>query len=237
MSVINQEQSTNVVNTKKLNNDQKLWLISLSSFLSLPNHYKLNSLLNESDHFSLERIQSDNLRILNNSYDVKDKEDFIETLDVFCNTGRSQDFLYFMKEYSKPDQLDKLLNERRNNESISIWACHYSIVLSCSGIKAFDIGRYAFLCRCAYTVGLITEEEAWTFLIRVGKMAQNLFLGWQEFATSYAVGRCTWLDIKINDTEDTYGIIETIYKESIELEQILSDDEHPWSKLDWDIAL
>ncbi|NLV00506.1 hypothetical protein B6N13_20780 [Marinomonas sp. UCMA 3892] len=231
--------------SEPLTAEQKLWLISLSSFLSLPNSYSLDSLENKSEKYTPEAIIAGNSKVLKNSYGINDKNEFIDTLDIFCGTARSQEFMYLMKEWAKPDLYAKRLfgNPHKYKgtevEIASVWAEKYRTPLSHCGIQAFDIGRYAFLCRCAYTVSLITEDEAWAFLLRIGKIAQECFTSWYEFATSYTVGRCIWLDINIDgieSTENTFDVLEKIQTESEELEKILADHKHPWSILGWEIS-
>ena len=77
----------------------------------------------------------------------------------------------------------------------------------------------------------------------LGKIAQQLFIDWQEFGMSHLVGRLTWFGINLTDSSETkrypndFDIKQKIQLDVEELTSILADDEHPWCQLDWQIDL
>ncbi|WP_426357542.1 DUF1266 domain-containing protein [Pseudocolwellia sp. HL-MZ19] len=234
-----------------LSQEQKQWLLSLSGHLSMQNGYSLDSLVNTNKNYTQEGIIRGNQSVLKNAYGVNSKEDLINTFDAFCNTNRSQHFMMCMAEHVRQDliskryHVDRDQNENRGTElGIMLgWGERHKTYLARCGIRAFDIGRYAFLCRCGVTVGLITEDEAWYYLARIGKVAQPLFTNWQEFATSYIVGRCVWLEIETKDYDfDSnfnfrYDVAGKVNDAAQDLKMILSDDDHPWCQLNWEIVI
>ena len=239
--------SKNEISPITLSTEQKLWLLSLSGHLSMQNGYSLDCLVNKNKKYTQDAIIRGNQMVLKNGYGINSKEDLINTFDIFCNTSKSQNFMACMAEHVRYDLLAKRYhigrdpNENRGT-ALGImlgWAEKHRTYLARCGIRAFDIGRYAFLCRCGVTVGLLTEDEAWYYLARIGKIAQPLFTNWQEFATSYIVGRCVWLEIETKyydfdrDLNFRYDVAEKVKDASQDLKMILSDDSHPWCQLDW----
>lgn len=233
-----------------LSPEQKLWLISLSGHLSMQNGYSLNTLKHHNKNYTDESVANGNLSILDNAYGVTTKEELIETLNVFYNTSNSQVFMSCMAELTRNDLLARYYIENKStayqNTPIGImsdWAGIHKFSLARCGIRAFDIGRYAFLCRCGVSVNFLTEEEAWHYLKPIGKLAQTLFISWQEYATSYVVGRCIWQKITTQETYSepnpdfnfSHDLFEKINDTAATLQSILADDEHPWCQLDWEM--
>ena len=242
-------QADLMLKSQSLTNKQKQWLISLSGYLSMQNGYSLDCLLHKSKTYPLQAIVNGNIKVLKNGYDIYSKVDLVETLDVFTNTARSGQFMNCLVQSVRHDlYIERFFlnqDEDKNNNEYVVreWAEKHNIALSSCGIKGFDIGRSSFLCRCAFTTGLITEQEAWYYLLVLGKIAQQLFIDWQEFGMSHLVGRLTWVGINLAEPADTkrypngFDIKQKIQLDVEELTSILADDEHPWCQLDWQIDL
>ena len=244
------KQEDLMLQSQSLTDEQKQWLISLSGYLSMQNGYALDCLLHKSETYPLQAIINGNVKVLKNSYDIHSKADLVETLNVFTDTARSDQFMNSLIQSVRHDLYIEHFFLNRNNDKnsneymISEWAEKHNVSLSDCGIKGFDVGRSAFLCRCAYTTGLITEQETWYYLLVLGKIAQQLFTDWQEFAMSHIVGRLTWVGVKLTKEEDfsdryprSFEVKLEIKRDIEELMSILADDEHPWCQLDWTIDL
>ena len=229
--------------------EQKNWLISLSGHLAMQNGEGLESLNMATEEKPY--LVNSYTKMLAGSYGVSSKEELISTLDRFCHTQTSALFMACLNEFIRPDLLATYLSEDRSNTYQNTpmgiksgWAEIHRMALSRCGIRAFDIGRYAFLCRCGVTVNILTEAEAWQYLVRIGKLAQTLFDSWHNFAASYVVGRCVWQDIEVKeynyqpgqDFDFSYDLDQKIEKATAILQTILADDDHPWCQLEWKMA-
>ncbi|RYX88722.1 DUF1266 domain-containing protein [bacterium] len=53
----------------------------------------------------------------------------------------------------------------------------------------FDHGRIAYVVKSSYTLGYLTEVEAWEYLEEIGEMAIDKFSSWNEYAKSYLLGK------------------------------------------------
>lgn len=240
-----------MLQSQSLTDEQKRWLISLSGYLSMQNGYSLDCLLHKSETYPLQAIINGNVKVLKNSYGIHTKADLVETLNIFLDTARSSEFMNRLIESVRYDLFIEHFYLNRNNDKnsneymVSGWAQKHNVSLSDCGIKGFDVGRSAFLCRCAYTTGLITEQETWYYLLVLGKIAQQLFTDWQELAMSHIVGRLTWVGVKLDKPmdgpperyPDAFEVKQEIKLDIEELTSILADDNHPWCQLNWQIDL
>ena len=57
------------------------------------------------------------------------------------------------------------------------------------GTDAWDFSGIVFIARVSYTLGYITESEAWKYINHTTKMAKRKFTNWDSYATSYMLGR------------------------------------------------
>lgn len=88
---------------------------------------------------------------------------------------------------------------------------------------AFDIGRMINVCRMAYTVGYITEEEAWDYIDKYSAMALERFSNWRDYAKSYMLGRATWNGNRNMDFEAFSRVTK----------RLVTSKNSPWVKFGW----
>ena len=230
------EIKMNEIETVRLTSTEQSWLISLSAYLSTQNGYPIEqlTLTEKNEPHIIESIT----KMLKRDYGISNKKDLIETLNWLCETQSSKSFMNCVKLFTREDlrqsKAEFYSNPRDESiEMISEWAHKHKWMLAHCGIKAFDIGRYVFLCRCAFTINLVSEQDVWSYLLPIGKMAQKLFTNWQEFATSYLVGRAICYKLKIEHDHTITDFSEQMNKMNCHLKTILADEQHPWSTLDW----
>lgn len=60
------------------------------------------------------------------------------------------------------------------------------------GIDAWDHGRRVSVARWSYLAGYLSEEEAWAAILDTADKVQGRYVGWEEFAAHYVVGRGFW---------------------------------------------
>ena len=90
------------------------------------------------------------------------------------------------------------------------------------GTDAWDFGRIVFVVRVCYTLGYISENEAWVCIDQIVKMAKQKFDNWDSYATSYMLGRAMWMGDD-GDWERIAGFAG----------DALDAKQSPWPKLKW----
>ena len=90
------------------------------------------------------------------------------------------------------------------------------------GTDAWDFGRIVFVARVCYTLGYISESEAWMYINKMVKMARQKFDNWDSYATSYVLGRAMWSGDD-GDWERVAGFAG----------DALDAKQSPWPKLKW----
>ncbi|MDR2423405.1 MAG: DUF1266 domain-containing protein [Prevotellaceae bacterium] len=88
---------------------------------------------------------------------------------------------------------------------------------------AWDFGRIIFVCRAAFSLGYISEDEAWQYIDNVTDMAKKLYTNWEDYATSYLLGRAMWCGDDDGGWEDVMAFASGG----------LYDKQSPWKKLKW----
>lgn len=90
------------------------------------------------------------------------------------------------------------------------------------GTDAWDFGRIVFVARVCYTLGYITENQAWNYINKIVGLAKRKFNNWEDYATSYMLGRAMW------SGDD--GEWETVAGFAADA---LDAKKSPWKKLKW----
>lgn len=90
------------------------------------------------------------------------------------------------------------------------------------GTDAWDFGRIVFVARVCFTLGYITESQAWHYINEIVKLTKKKFNNWEDYATSYMLGRAMW------SGDD--GEWETVAGFAADA---LDAKESPWTKLKW----
>lgn len=90
------------------------------------------------------------------------------------------------------------------------------------GTDAWDIGRVVFISRVCYTLGYISENEAWSYIEKMIILAKQKFKNWERYATSYVLGRAMWGGDN-GDWEEVAGFAG----------DALEEKQSPWTKLKW----
>ena len=105
---------------------------------------------------------------------------------------------------------------------------HYQIV-GTHYIKAWDLGRYVFLCRMGYICHYLTREEALTLMEGIGRKVREEFHSWQEFGENYCIGRRFWA---ADEPENELAI----YNEAMVIFEELMSEDGAWAKIPWSWA-
>jgi hypothetical protein len=176
---------------------EKQFLISLSQIIGEHHDYYTNSLTAGTDiEFYTEKME--------NWYEITNNE----TADFFIKTRLREGFRDYYNEIVKQfiqtnGNASLLHTEEDDIEDLQIYFDNIKDVLklregqfwfanSLGITDAFDCGRLAYVIRSCYTIGYLSEKDAWDYLDEVGEIASEKFSHWNEYAKSYLLGRAIW---------------------------------------------
>jgi len=94
-------------------------------------------------------------------------------------------------------------------------------------IRAWDLGRGISLCRWGYTVGFLTEEEAWGKIFHLANIIQPLYKSWEDYGYDYFIGRLFWSS-GFGEEETYLANTEPVYQKLLN---------SYWNWIEWDIDL
>ncbi|NDV67600.1 DUF1266 domain-containing protein [Dysgonomonas sp. 25] len=91
------------------------------------------------------------------------------------------------------------------------------------GADAWDFGRVVFIARATYSLGYISDKEAWHYIGEALRLARQKFNNWEDYARSYMLGRGIWGGAGDGDWMN----ISNFASDALENEQ------SPWIRLAW----
>lgn len=92
---------------------------------------------------------------------------------------------------------------------------------------AWDFGRLIDVTRWCYTMGWLSEEEAWTYIIPAAIEIQETYNSWEEFGRHYILGRAYWMrDMNANGAQE--NILKFLINEK---------NATPWTTISWEVEL
>jgi hypothetical protein len=210
----------------QLTNEQQ-WLVNLSGPLAAYNKLKCDSL--EIDDFSNE----DSLRGWRSSFKrdwgVATRQDLEKTLAWLADAGHRMAYRRLQRRWGRLSEsaLESQLHELQDKDQASdIRLVHlHRFVLRDVGISAWDYGRYAFLCRQGYYLGLFSEDEAWQAMRHIATGLRDQFKDWPHYGISYAVGQLYWAGS---------GLSQRSCREVFEpINRLLGDPQSGWNRVEW----
>lgn len=127
------------------------------------------------------RNQDEYLDIVYNAFE--DRENYVAILKSNL-PGEEEIFKHYLEIYRKLSNVVPELVEQ-------------NVIQDFSAIKnirdtAWNYGRGAFLSRCCYEAGYISEVELIEYLQKSHTELRNYCRTWKEYATSYIFGRAIW---------------------------------------------
>lgn len=219
----------NIYNPNNLSQAQ-LWMLALSSVLSEQNGHRHDILCGCE---KTPELIEDNKHALKRDWGISNKTELLRSLNWLLKDGHGVDFLkkrHFLSTLSETAQ-NTYLNGLNKDSSKYI---QYNLIKNYdrstpqAGVLAWDYGRYVFLCRDGVYLNYISDEEAWSLMLKVAKLAQKAYSSWREYGLAYIAGRQTWLNnISVESTEEQVSMVK----------RLIVDKESPWNILDWNIKL
>jgi hypothetical protein len=135
--------------------------------------------------------------------------------DVKYITTGNRAMLQRLADASNADRANELRVVRR-----------YYQQLGEKGIVGWDISRYICLCKWGYTVGYLSEDEAWKKIMPAARLLQKKFGSWKELGENYLIGREYWGGDPHDQALCEDGIM-----------RLLESRNSPWVKLPWNTNL
>lgn len=204
--------------------EQKKYILALGAILSKYNNETISTIKSNLEMPGIRPMMKD-------SWNTYDHISALATLDWLKTGGQSAEYdsayqvlvlgnIISCKELSGTSpstcedseiksmyDIAKLVHEKVGSKSLLAW----------------DYGHIINVSRFSYTLGYITEEEAWTYMVPAAMTIQKTYGSWEEFGTHYILGRAYWMrDMNTN-----------IAQESI-LKYLLNPvNKTPWTTIDW----
>ncbi|AIG26837.1 hypothetical protein BRLA_c025180 [Brevibacillus laterosporus LMG 15441] len=207
-----------------------LWCYGLAAVMNEMNGLKLK------DNYKLNKSK-ENIRIHKHSlardWGIENKEDLLQSLQWLLNEGHRHSFdemKFFLSTLSESDQLHYIESIPKTSETYR----EYYIVraymdrLPLAGIAAWDWGRYAHLCRIGAFVGYLSDDEVLELVKHVARIAQQQYSSWQEFGTSFLIGRQFWWGQTTSESAVTMARF---------VRNLIIHPNSVWNRLDWNQPL
>ncbi|MBN1364385.1 MAG: DUF1266 domain-containing protein [Syntrophaceae bacterium] len=214
----------------KISAEAKGWALGCGAMLAEANH-------NSHKFLEVMEINEKNIKKQKNSLEewwgISGRLSFFEKIEWINDKGHRKRFDDWARyiAYLSEEEYEKVLEDNKDKEQllneIKIVKEYYK-KLEGKGLLGWDYTRYINLCRCAYVVGYITEEEAWRMIMPAAEMLQKVFSSWEDLGQNYIVGREFW---SLEQTKKGGYKYEDAYQRLIDMPS------SPWNKYPWDMNL
>jgi hypothetical protein len=214
-----------------LTQEQKKYCVSITALLSSVNGEKLDTL--ETRERTPERIEIEK-NTLKDWWSIWDREDLIKQIEWTYYDGHSPLFYGIVRKFpdykgiSLSELRQQIVDTRTYNYTKFVYY-NYDLIANTS-FKAWDLVRSIHLCRWGYTVGYLTEEEAWERILKIAKTLQIEYKSFEEIGNDYLLGRCLWAA--------GFGEELEYYRRTFTaLEDLLKPGTGYWTKINWNTNL
>jgi hypothetical protein len=182
------------------NKENQKKMLALGAILSVQNQENYDTLASD---IPASEIRSS---LLYDSWGIDTRQQALTTIDWLKYSGHSQEFedvrKYIVQKAGDDQQRfealrDQLLaktpsDEVSDEEFILNFAWVHKDDLSKKSLYAWDYMRLVNVVRWSYTVGLITEKEAWEDIAYAYNELHRYYRSWNELGTDYVLGRSFW---------------------------------------------
>jgi hypothetical protein len=220
---INQEQ-------QQVLSGPKGWAVGCSAVLMERNHSRLDTLA--TCEMSKRAVGSVN-NLLDEWWEIKTKEDLLKILYWLETEGHRWRFNEIASKIVPltEEQYNAIAStaedDKETLQELQV-VRKYSRQLGDKGILGWDYGRYIALCRWGYTVGLLTEQEAWGKIMPIARKLQKTFDSWDDLGCNYLIGFQFW---SYEQTRSTGPAVEDA------IQRLLDKPSSPWNKYPWNMNL
>jgi hypothetical protein len=174
----------------------RFWALSLAGIMTELHKVNRNTLnpdeINETNRARWRET-------LRRDWGVTSREGLLRTLDTTENEGNASSLNYIKRiigetanqGFSIFDIYNKYRLTQRQYNYLKFTIANWN-ALNSRTLMAWDLGRNISLCRWGYTVGFLTEEEAWEKIMYYARKLQLFYNSWNEYGTDYYLGRLFW---------------------------------------------
>ena len=214
---------------------EKLWALALTGFLTINNS-------DQHDLLGFNDVNENNRRIylelLRRDWGVNNREELLNTIRNTENNGHAaalrniKNIIQKRMDTGGDFSINSIYYEynlnSRNYNYLKFVAANWNIYRNRT-ILGWDLGRIIALCRWGYSVGFLTEEEAWEKIMNYAKKIQPMYQSWDDFGYDYYMGRVFWAS---GFGDDINYLIQTdrLYRN-------LLGEQGYWTRFEWNINL
>jgi Protein of unknown function (DUF1266) len=222
-AAINQEQ-------QQVLSGPKGWAVGCSAVLMERNHSRIDTLAtNKMTEVEVNDIR----RLLDEWWGIKTKEDLLDTLYWLETEGHRQRFdrvaarIVFLTDEQYKAVVNAAGDDKESLQEMRI-VKKYAVPLRKKGILGWDYCRYINLCRWGYTIGLLSEEEAWEKIMPIARKLQDTFDSWEDLGCNYLIGFQFW---SYKQMVETGPAVEDA------IQRLVDMPSSPWNKYPWNMNL
>jgi len=205
------------------------WALACAAVLTERNHGS-HTLLAGCEVTEQSRVSA--RTVLSEWWGIDSREELLETLASLDEKGHRADFPKLGRALCRLNQktYEGLLRAEGNPETINKMriAREYYVQLGYKSLHGWDYSRAICLCRWGYTVGYLSEEEAWEQILPMARLLQATFDSWEDLGRNYLIGRRFWSYAETN--KDGWR-----YEDA--LQRLLDMRDSPWNRCPWDLDL
>lgn len=207
----------------------KAWALACCALLIEYNQGWHDTLAIQPQNPSTIQSQKDGLK---KWWEIKNRADLLENLKWLESGGHRANFEKLGRWlHTIPfSGYFKMLEETTDKERLYELQIAYEYYprLGKKSIIGWDFARAIYLCRAGYECGYISENEAWSRIIRYARYLQQTFDSWEDLGKNYIIGRKFWSyghTLKTGQEFDDSFIVLTETPSS------------PWNTLPWNMNL
>lgn len=164
---------------------------------------------------------------------INSRRDLLRNLENLGARGHRADFddlgtyLAWLDEAGRQEFMDEIAGDAETGNQVRVVMENYER-LGPKSLLGWDFSRYICLCRWGYYIGYLSEEEAWTLIMPVAAMLQQVFTSWEDLGENYLIGREFW---SLDETQRSGPRYRAVYK------KLLDDPDSPWRTNAWEMDL
>lgn len=216
--------------------EQQNYILALGAILSRQNNEVTKDLKSNLNTKSLTQV-------IDQSWGITDQETALTTINWLRDEGHRAQLNTIMDSFdqnnittqSEFDDLKKIIMDSAKSENadpkqisfVLDFAWKNQSALRDKSLYAWDYGRLVNVVRWCYTLGWISEEEAWTYLVPAAKTLQSKYISWNDYGENYILGRGFWLN-DLNQSNQQKVIVKDLMG---------SKEWSLWSFVDWNTSL
>jgi hypothetical protein len=170
---------------------------------------------------------------LDDWWGIRTKKDLLDALESLEKSGHRSSFDKMAAKVTPlTDEQFKALTDVYKDDMQTLQemrvARRYAARLAGRSILGWDYSRYICLCRWGYTVGLLSEQEAWDKIMPIAQKLQQRFTSWEDLGCNYLIGRQFW---SYKQTVENGALYEDAFQ------RLMDITSSPWNKYPWNMNL